>query len=484
MHCASRKSFRSILHASLRGILTFVLLLSSLLCVASPPESQQRVAEILVERCLACHGPTKQEGGYRVDSFQRLRMPGDSGAQAIADGKPGASELMKRLTTDDVDMRMPSGVAALTSTQIAAFEKWISAGAKSDAEYESKPIVTWARTARKVKSPEHYPAPLPIVAIALSSSADGMHAWTNGYGEVLKWNLLEPEQQLVQRVAIAGVHVSGIQLSADDRLLAVASGAPGTQGFVEVFIRRESSYELAWTHTCSDVPADMAISPDAAQLAIGQSDGTLVIVDLVNVVETKQPGETNTRVLSPHADAILAVAWSEKGDRLITGARDRTAKIFDTSKWQLIANYDRHERAVGGVAYLDRYPVSLDETGKLRLWSGDDSDRTLAERDNQARFLEHVVARQGRVWFAVGPDLRSFEIERKTVDDGKDDAGKPKQKTTTRWKVVEDLASSGADWSLSMDVNSKFVVSGTESGRIVLWKLGERQPLRVFLAKP
>ena len=135
------------------------------------------------------------------------------------------------------------------------------------------------------------------------------------------------------------------------------------------------------------------------------------------------------------------------------------------------------------MAYLDRYPVSLDETGKLRLWTGDDSDRTIAERDNQARFLEHVLQHGKRVWLAIGADLRSWETERKTVDDGKDDQGKPKQKTTTRWKMSDELSSKSAAWLLSLDANDKCIVAGSEAGEVILWRLGEQQPsLRLWLS--
>ena len=41
---------------------------------AEPAESfKATVAAVLVDSCLACHGPRKAEGGYRLDTFERLR---------------------------------------------------------------------------------------------------------------------------------------------------------------------------------------------------------------------------------------------------------------------------------------------------------------------------------------------------------------------------------------------------------------------------
>src|SRR5262245_58588087 len=36
------------------------------------------VAPVLLNNCLACHGPKKAEGGYRIDTFERLTSAGDS----------------------------------------------------------------------------------------------------------------------------------------------------------------------------------------------------------------------------------------------------------------------------------------------------------------------------------------------------------------------------------------------------------------------
>lgn len=465
---------------ALRILSTALLCLTTHALCAQPPADQRQLARILVQRCLACHGPMKQEGGYRVDTFEHMRKPGDSGSRPIEAGHADGSELYKRLTTSDVDARMPAGAPALPSAELKLVEQWISAGAPIDKEIEAKSLVTWARGARQSSTPEHYPKALPITAVALSTKNEPKSIWTSGYGEALEWLLGEPELKLERRQLTAGLHVSDIDLSSDGGLLAVASGTPGTQGFVEIFSRTDTGFELVWTHPCADLPADLAIAPTGQQIAVGLGDGTLLIGDLTELKHSK----VTSRLLSPHADAILAVNWSASGDRLITASRDRTAKIFDTSKWQLIANYDRHERAVGGVAYLDRYPISLDETGKLRLWSGDDSDRTLAERDNQARFLERIVAKDTRVWLAVGPELRSFEIERKTVDDGQDEAGKPKQKTTTRWKALEELSSNADSWLLSVDASAELVAAGNESGQVIIWRNGEKQPIWSAEAKP
>ena len=82
---------------------------------------------------------------------------------------------------------------------------------------------------------------------------------------------------------------------------------------------------------------------------------------------------------------------------------------------------------------------------------------------------------------AVGADLRSWETERKTVEDGKDDEGKPKQKTTTRWKMFDELSSKSAAWILSLDADAKVVAAGNEAGEVIVWRGGEKEPWQRFM---
>ncbi len=447
---------------------------------AEPPPDAANVAAILSQRCVACHGPEKQEGGYRADSFAKARTPGDSGALPIAFGKPERSELYRRLVTSDPDERMPAEAPALPEQQLALIKQWIEAGSELSAEADALPFASWKLPTKKAVTPDKYPAPLPVTALALEAIGDQVTLWTSGYGEVLRWRISTEASTIISRLPVAGVHVSDVDVSPSGKWMAVASGVPGSQGNVELFALHETGPQLCWSQSTRDLNVDLAISPSEEHLAVGQTDGTLLIVD----INAAEPNKSAARTLAPHADAILAVNWSQSSERLITGSRDRTAKIFDAKKWQLIANYDRHERAVGGVAYLQDKPVSFDETGTLRLWSGDDSDRTVAEQGNLARFLEPVVAADKRLWLAMGARLESFQVERKTVEEGKDENGKPKQKTSTRWKQDLQLSSGQSGWLLSLDTAEKVIAAGDETGRVFVWRSEEKQPWQSFIASP
>ena len=95
---------------------------------------QREVLPILSQRCFACHGFDEQarEAGLRLD----LRDGGiarlDSGEHAIVPGKAAASELIKRVSADDADLRMPpeDGGKRLTREEIATLANWINQGAE------------------------------------------------------------------------------------------------------------------------------------------------------------------------------------------------------------------------------------------------------------------------------------------------------------------------------------------------------------------
>lgn len=82
----------------------------------------QPAQQILLERCVACHGPDKHKADLRLDQAA-------SAARVIAPGKPEESELYRRLLSTDPEERMPKGKDPLPTAEIAILRDWIAAGA-------------------------------------------------------------------------------------------------------------------------------------------------------------------------------------------------------------------------------------------------------------------------------------------------------------------------------------------------------------------
>lgn len=85
------------------------------------------VLPVLSDRCFTCHGPDAE------NREAELRLDEESAAKesAIVPGNPGASELLKRITSTDPDERMPppSTKQSLSPKEIEAIRQWIKQGA-------------------------------------------------------------------------------------------------------------------------------------------------------------------------------------------------------------------------------------------------------------------------------------------------------------------------------------------------------------------
>src|SRR4051794_22005248 len=81
-----------------RLLLIPLLALASASARAADPsprvDFERDVRPILVDRCLACHGPSKQKGGLRFDRKAAALGGGDSGP-AIVPGKGGESLIVR-----------------------------------------------------------------------------------------------------------------------------------------------------------------------------------------------------------------------------------------------------------------------------------------------------------------------------------------------------------------------------------------------------
>ncbi len=87
---------------------------------------EKSIRPILVEKCLACHGPTAEKGGLRLDSREAALLGGTDGA-VLVPGKPAESRLLAAVKQTG-KLKMPKG-GKLADAEVAALEKWIALGA-------------------------------------------------------------------------------------------------------------------------------------------------------------------------------------------------------------------------------------------------------------------------------------------------------------------------------------------------------------------
>src|SRR5262245_27780638 len=101
------------------------LMIAALLAVPAPGRAEpvrfnRDVLPILADKCFACHGPdaAKRKANLRLDR--------EEGARKVL------SELVRRVTSNDPDERMPPKTSGreLTSTQVDTLRRWVAEGGK------------------------------------------------------------------------------------------------------------------------------------------------------------------------------------------------------------------------------------------------------------------------------------------------------------------------------------------------------------------
>ena len=91
---------------------------------------EKDVLPLFKAKCFSCHDARKKTADLRLDVRKLAFEGGESKVPAIVPGKPEASELLKRLLTDDEETQMPPGGEKLPAAQIAKVKAWIADGAK------------------------------------------------------------------------------------------------------------------------------------------------------------------------------------------------------------------------------------------------------------------------------------------------------------------------------------------------------------------
>jgi len=126
-------------------IIQRMLLLNSAFFADDAIDYQKQVRHVFQERCFACHGALRQEGGLRVDTAAATIQGGDTGA-AIVPKNVADSLLLARISATDLSERMPPEGEPLKPDEISAIRRWIEQGAVApvDEVPEADPREHWA----------------------------------------------------------------------------------------------------------------------------------------------------------------------------------------------------------------------------------------------------------------------------------------------------------------------------------------------------
>jgi hypothetical protein len=118
-----------------------ILLLSNAVHLPSGEvDFNTQVKPVFNKHCIHCHGGVRQKSGFSLMTRADALSPTESGAPAVVPGHPGESELMRRLLSDDPDVRMPYEAEPLPGKDIRVLRRWIRQGAPWGKHWAYQPV--------------------------------------------------------------------------------------------------------------------------------------------------------------------------------------------------------------------------------------------------------------------------------------------------------------------------------------------------------
>ena len=98
------------------------------------------IKPLLNRKCISCHGGVKKQGGFSLLFREEALAKTKSGKYAIVPGDPQNSEMIRRLTLDDPEERMPYQHPPLNAEEISLLKRWIAQGAKWGEHWAYQPL--------------------------------------------------------------------------------------------------------------------------------------------------------------------------------------------------------------------------------------------------------------------------------------------------------------------------------------------------------
>ncbi|WP_026629711.1 DUF1553 domain-containing protein [Dyadobacter alkalitolerans] len=183
------------------------------------------VKPILNKHCMGCHGGVKKAGDVSFLFEHEMLEPGKSGKIPVVRGDADASEMIRRILSDDPDEKMPKNGTPLKEEEIDILKKWINQGAKWETHWSYK----------KIEKPD----------------VPSLNGFSNLFGlvdnEEKKWAKNEIDHFVLDKLKDKGLHVSAEADRATliRRVSLDLTGLPPTEKQVADFIndKSENAYE-------------------------------------------------------------------------------------------------------------------------------------------------------------------------------------------------------------------------------------------------
>ncbi len=116
-----------------------------------PVDFTSQVKPIINKYCITCHGGVRQKGGFSLLFREEALAKTESGKRAIIPGDAANSEMIRRITLNDPEDRMPYRHEPLSKRNIAILRRWINEGAHWGEHWSYVPVTKVEVPSKKSK---------------------------------------------------------------------------------------------------------------------------------------------------------------------------------------------------------------------------------------------------------------------------------------------------------------------------------------------
>lgn len=359
------------------------------------------VKPILNKHCMGCHGGVKKAGDVSFLFEHEMLEPGKSGKRPVVRGDAGASEMIRRILSDDPDERMPQKGPGLSDDEIKILKTWINEGA----EWETH----WAY--KKIEKPE----------------VPSLRSFKNLFG-LLKWGDFGWANNEIDHFVVTKAKEEGLGVSSEaDKATLIRrvsfdiTGLPPTEKEVADFIADDSpdayekvvdrllkspAYGERWTSMWMDLARyadtkgyesdggrnmwryrDYVVKSFNQDKPFDQFTIEQLAGDLIPSGEDKFPSEEHMFATGFHRNTMTNNEGGTDDEEFRTAAQiDRVNTTWEVWQGTTFACVQCHSHPYDPITHEDYYKYMaffnnsrdediFDEWPKLRLYKGEDSAR-------------------------------------------------------------------------------------------------------------
>jgi hypothetical protein len=415
------------------SLLTAFLLLAAPAARAADPKKADKVTyddhvlPLLRDKCVACHGQDKKNGGLQVHNYTALMQGGSSGA-VVKPGDPENSALYLAVAHKKEPF-MPPRSPALPKEAADLVQRWIAGGALENAGSKAilaaKPTVDVSlKTVARGKPegpPPMPPATLaqdPVVRTGRANAVTALAAspWAplvavGGQKQVLLYNSDTLDLLGVLPFPEGEPHV--LKFSRNGSLLLAGGGRGGKSGKVVLWSVTTGERVIALGDE-SDCVLAADVSPDQSMVALG---GPSKMIRIYSTRDGKPVHE-----IKKHTDWVTSLEFSPDGVLLATGDRNGGLFVWEAFTAREYFSLRGHTAAITDVAWRPDGNVlaSASEDTTVRLWEMENGSQIKGWGAHAAGTESVKYGKEGRLvtcgrdrlvrlWDGNGGQQRAFE---------------------------------------------------------------------------